>query len=221
MTDHVTIIRSSLIDSVARECGASGLVVYVYLCRRADSTGRSFPSYNTIAEDTGISRSSAIRYAKLLIEHGYLRQERRTSGSLVWVITGVTVTPPESPRSVTVTTESVTVTPGSVTVTPEVNTTKKRKTITPSTPSETPGFDEFWRLYPRRSAKVDALKAWRSMGCEDKAGDVVSGLKRYVFSDDPKYIPYPATWLRGERWTDEPVVTEDTGIKRGGRYLAG
>lgn len=214
MADHVTIIRSSIIDDVARECGASGLAVYVYLCRRADSSGRSFPSYNTIAEDTGLSRSSAIRYAKLLIEHGYLRQERRTSGALVWVVTSVTMTPP----SVTVTPESVTMTPPSVTVTPKVNTTKKKKIDI----SPTPGFERFWKAYPRRVARAEALKAWAEMGLEDIADRVVNAVEAHkdagLFSEDEQYVLYPVRWLKYRRFDDELGGSSN---RRGGRYLAG
>jgi len=29
-------------------------------------------------------------------------------------------------------------------------------------------------------------------------------LKRHQFTDDPAYLPHPATWLRRGQWADEP-----------------
>jgi len=59
-------------------------IVYLYLCRCADSEGQAFPSYNTIAEKCSISRSTAIRAIKELKEAGLLSVEQRieADGSL-------------------------------------------------------------------------------------------------------------------------------------------
>jgi hypothetical protein len=58
-------------------------------------------------------------------------------------------------------------------------------------------------------SKPHALKAWRSLGCEKYAQTVCDGLKRWVVNADWKErpadkLPYPATWLHGERWNDQP-----------------
>lgn len=47
-------------------------IVYLYLCRRADSESRAWPSYNRIGMDCGISRDTAIRAIAKLIEKGLL-----------------------------------------------------------------------------------------------------------------------------------------------------
>ena len=66
-------------------------------------------------------------------------------------------------------------------------------------------FDAFWLAYPRRVGKEAARKAWakavKTAGTPDA---IMAGLAQAVFSDDPKFIPHPATWLNAGRWMDEP-----------------
>jgi hypothetical protein len=74
------------------------------------------------------------------------------------------------------------------------------------------GFDEFWSTYPRREAKKDAQKAWSGMTPEQKfaARESIGVHVRYwnAAGRSQQYIPLPATWLRGERWTDELEMPE-------------
>ena len=48
------------------------LLVYLYLCRCGNNGGRAFPSYQTIADKCGISRSTAVRAIKSLAENHHL-----------------------------------------------------------------------------------------------------------------------------------------------------
>jgi len=70
------------------------------------------------------------------------------------------------------------------------------------------GFDRFWVAYPRRQAKREAWKAWCAL---KPSPDLVETIVRSVDAhraqwDDPRFIPLPATFLRGERWLDEIVT---------------
>lgn len=73
-------------------------------------------------------------------------------------------------------------------------------------------FDAFWRAYPRRKAKADARKAWaQTAAVRPPLVELLQAVRRACAGDDwrrdgGRYIPYPATWLRGERWTDEDDV---------------
>lgn len=68
----------------------------------------------------------------------------------------------------------------------------------------------FWPVYPRKIAKAEALKAWKSLKLKDSdqttLDAIMVGLDGYIRTewrlDEPQYIPYPATWLRGRRWED-------------------
>ena len=67
-------------------------------------------------------------------------------------------------------------------------------------------FPEFWALYPRKEAKKNAAKAFAKLirdGTDPET--VINGLRKFRFSDDPAFIPHPATWLNGRRWEDQPA----------------
>lgn len=68
-----------------------------------------------------------------------------------------------------------------------------------------PSWDDFWLLYPRRVAKKDALKAWGRMKPAQRMQAIVAcaAWRRVWANKDLDYLPYPATWLNGERWEDE------------------
>jgi putative protein kinase ArgK-like GTPase of G3E family len=58
-------------------------------------------------------------------------------------------------------------------------------------------FDEFWKLYPKKIAKADALKAWNKAIKTKTADELLKVTKAYAESKLPDitYIPYPASWL--------------------------
>lgn len=73
-------------------------------------------------------------------------------------------------------------------------------------------FALFYEAYPNHKAKADALKAWKAI---DKINvplitDIMIGLEAQQHThewtkDSGKYIPLPASWLRGKRWQDEVI----------------
>jgi|TARA_R110002110_G_scaffold250425_1_gene466534 monoamine oxidase len=69
------------------------------------------------------------------------------------------------------------------------------------------GFEAFWRVYPKRQAKKEAQKAWRRIrpDAATQAAILASLAWQVPTWTDLTYAPLPATYLRGERWTDEPV----------------
>ena len=85
----------------------------------------------------------------------------------------------------------------------------------PAVPDQRPrvaadGFDRFWAAYPKKKAKADALRAWKGIGPDEALlGRMLAAIERQARSeqwvkDDGAFIPFPATWLRGSRWEDEP-----------------
>ena len=73
-----------------------------------------------------------------------------------------------------------------------------------------PQFARFWNAYPKRVAKKEARKAWLEINPTPELVDrMVATLAWQAKSpawmkDGYQYAPYPASWLRAERWTDEP-----------------
>jgi hypothetical protein len=64
-------------------------------------------------------------------------------------------------------------------------------------------FDLFWEAYPRKKGKGAARKALQKARKKTPLAEILTGLKATRFSDDPQFIPHPATWLNEERWADQ------------------
>lgn len=76
-------------------------------------------------------------------------------------------------------------------------------------------FDKFWQAYPRKVSKKEAQKSWKKINPSLelfekilKALEMVKQTEQWE-KDNGKFIPYPATWLNQERWTDEIKMMQD------------
>jgi hypothetical protein len=73
-------------------------------------------------------------------------------------------------------------------------------------------FDQFWQAYPKKRSKGDARRAWQKLQPSPAlVQQILTALGWQVLQpqwtkDGGQFIPHPATWLRGERWDDEPMV---------------
>ena len=68
-------------------------------------------------------------------------------------------------------------------------------------------FAVFYGLYPRKMARKDAEKAWNKL-TPDQQFECIEAMPNYLkywkIKETAKdFIPYPATFLNQERWTDE------------------
>lgn len=77
-------------------------------------------------------------------------------------------------------------------------------------------FDKFWQAYPKKVSKKEAQKSWKKIKPSLelfekilKALEMVKQTEQWK-KDNGKYVPYPATWLNQERWTDEINMMQDT-----------
>lgn len=70
-------------------------------------------------------------------------------------------------------------------------------------------FETFWDAYPRKVAKKAALVAFARVNPDHalfaRLLDAIAAQKVSRQWRDG-FIPHPATWLNGERWTDEVVA---------------
>lgn len=68
-------------------------------------------------------------------------------------------------------------------------------------------FDLFWTVYPRKRAKLDAERAWQQTAKQrPPIEQLIGALQARIQSGewaDPRFIPYPASWLRSGCWDDE------------------
>lgn len=86
----------------------------------------------------------------------------------------------------------------------------REESNTPQTPQggSPVGFDDFWALYPRHTAKANAVKAWLKVpvslhGVIFEAVKVQSRSASWL-KDGGQFIPHAASWLNAKRWEDEP-----------------
>lgn len=71
-------------------------------------------------------------------------------------------------------------------------------------------FEQFWAIYPRKTAKTVAEKAFRkafTFGVWPGHNKVADAIRRQSVAlrwtkDREEYIPHPATWLNQHRWND-------------------
>ena len=69
-------------------------------------------------------------------------------------------------------------------------------------------FDCFWQAYPKKRAKEEARKAFFKLAPEEKLfGEIIAALEKQKRMkewqrDNGRFIPYPASWIRGRRWED-------------------
>jgi len=73
-------------------------------------------------------------------------------------------------------------------------------------------FEEFWKVYPKKVAKADARKAWQqTKTVRPELSKLIMAIQSHCRTEQwmrnsGAFIPYPATWLRGERWEDELTI---------------
>lgn len=75
-------------------------------------------------------------------------------------------------------------------------------------------FACFWEVYPKKVKKKDAFKAFKGIKDVEKVlPDIITDVEEKKQTKDwqklnGQYIPYPASYLRGERWNDVNEVAE-------------
>jgi hypothetical protein len=76
-------------------------------------------------------------------------------------------------------------------------------------------FARFWQAYPRKQHKKDAVKAWEQVkkkGMLPPLDTILKAIEEAKRSEqwqreDGRFIPLPASWLRGGYWDDEYTTT--------------
>ncbi len=93
-------------------------------------------------------------------------------------------------------------------------------------PEAVVGFDDFWGVWPYKVARADALKAWKALKpsaeTREKIFADVSARKSSAkwLEAGGKFIPHPASYLRGRRWEDEVVSVPTSRWPRGNNAAA-
>lgn len=85
-------------------------------------------------------------------------------------------------------------------------------------------FAIFWKLYPKKVSKADAVKAWTKIR-KDMVPTIMQALALHCsceqwVKDDGKFVPNAATWLNKQKWEDEVkpyVAGSNAGTSGNGR----
>lgn len=94
---------------------------------------------------------------------------------------------------------------------------KEEPTTEPKDKPTTPAIDyfaAFWKVYPRKTEKGDARKAWPK-AVKAAGGDpdrIVQGAYRYALDPNrvDEYTKTPPRWLNAECWDDDPLPARGT-----------
>lgn len=197
-------IMSKVWDSSAGPAAAR--LVLLALADFADDGGRCWPSVTTLAKKCGLSARSVNRCIADLERDGYLTREARFNQSNVYVVHatpdilsggdipsgGDRMSPPPC-QDVTPPPDN----PGALTVS---RTTKE--------PSISASFADWWKVYPKRTGKIAAEKAYAKALKAVDAATLLAAAKSYSdlkAETEKRFILNPASWLNQGHWDDEDI----------------
>ena len=79
-------------------------------------------------------------------------------------------------------------------------------------------FSDFWKVYPKKVAKEDAIKAFAKLKMNDDLfNKIIVAIKEQGLANrDKQFVPHAATWLNKKRWEDEitPNVNQNQIFER-------
>lgn len=188
----------------------------------SEETGECWYKQESIAKVTGLSRSGVQKALYALAEHGLVLVERvthegRTLANTYRLVLDLEhpllTTDAAVPQSEGMPTRKAAVASHVSSIDPALSdpdlgsgeSARVRRRA-----SFEDGFNEFWKIYPRKIAKEAALKAWvkakkeRALPSIQKLAETLEEHAQILhWRDKPDAIPYPASWINGKRWNDE------------------
>ena len=106
---------------------------------------------------------------------------------------------------------------GAQSVRPNPITQENPKEHSPS--SDDSEFDTWWNIYPRKDAKQDARKAWKTVTKTADPATIIEATRQQTSQPDSplnrerRYIPYPASWLRAGHYLDTPLPAPEKEVR--------
>ena len=70
-------------------------------------------------------------------------------------------------------------------------------------------FDQFWSLYPRKTSKQSASKAFAKLKDEDQQA-AINNIARLYAETPVQYVPHASTYLNQGRWEDQVIPRNAT-----------
>ena len=70
-------------------------------------------------------------------------------------------------------------------------------------------FDQFWTLYPRKTSKQSASKAFAKLKDEDQQA-AINNIARLYAETPVQFVPHASTYLNQGRWEDQAIARNAT-----------
>lgn len=179
--------------------------IYGVLRRHADQNGTCHPGRTRIAKLAHTNPRSVDRAIRELVEHGYITVHHRRD--------------PDNPERYLSNKYVIHSTPRAHDTTPLAHMTPPPRASDAVTKAKEPEpnnkFDEWWKLYPKKVNKQQALKAWNQHTKKTAAEHIIEATRRQLttldsaLTRDPQYIPYPASWLNAGSYENENIETNE------------
>jgi hypothetical protein len=159
-------------------------------------------SQTTLADRWGWSRGKVIRFLRELETAQQIVQQKTNVTSLITVVNYNEYQSDDITNGTAGGTASSTADEPQTVQEQEGKNDKNDKKQTPLAT----GFENFWKLYPKKVAKKSCFEIWKRKHLHLKESLLVADIKKRISSCckwKGGYIPNPQTYLNGERWEDE------------------
>jgi hypothetical protein len=217
-------------DKKIRELKVTGTTALAIFWALACHRPNIRPGIESLAKLLSVSRAKIERGIRALEEARFIRREHRPGFATTYELTPVTRD--GTPDLSTVTDDGTPPSPVTGPVpSPVTGEDKKLKTRRENKKSHAlAAFSEWYAAYPKHVARASAAKAFSSAlerlakRHDGNEADALAWLmeRTRMFAaatadQERHYIAYPATWLNGERYDDDPAEWQRTDSKHGGK----
>lgn len=217
--NNFVMIHLDLVDALDGDWIAAGVLNRIqFRAGGADNWWRA--TFEELKDDTRLTDYVLRQRLKILRDKGFIESRRRQSYDPILEWRVVVKTPATTVNEETTFTTMQKPTHGDIgnqsheaAVSSFTPLTKNSKELSKNPPISPHAFDEFWTAYPRKEGKGQARPAFdRAAKKVGEAVIVTAAVEYRQWCDsegkEKRFIPMPATWLNGERWTDERVTTQ-------------
>lgn len=176
-------------------------LVLLKLADHANDYGYAYPGVVGIAKACGLHDRSIRRILSDLRKLGVIKiseeENPETKKPITYRITIDTHVIPTPDIGVHAPLTSASMTPD----------THVKETIIEPSSEPSPEFESFWKLYPRKTDKYMALKAYnKALKNGADKDSIIKGLKLYIsaapWGKEIRYCKHAATWLNNRCWVD-------------------
>jgi predicted transcriptional regulator len=217
------LLKAAWEDSTLKHVKRSDLLVLLALIQHTNKNGDTvWPSIERLAKYTRFSKRQVIRILERLEDKQVIERERRGRGRVYRMAPALRSAAVRTGDMYVTNAETIGDTDVTSKVTPVSSIGDKDVTLSIKEDSQRSihaqdgleGWAEFWEAYPRKAAKKDALAAFRqTRRVRPPLVNLLAAVKFFARGDEwqregGRFVPYPATWLRKERWRDVPAGAE-------------